>query len=100
MNSISTKELKNLLQDKSQKIQIIDVRSKLEWDAGHIEDERVINQDVNSLIFNTSRLDKNKKIYLICESGSRSSLAQMILGTKGFNCTNVEGGMSSYRNLL
>jgi len=99
MNSISTKELKKLLQDKSKNIQIIDVRSKSEWDAGHIEDERVTNQDVNSLIFDSSKFDKNKKIYLICESGGRSSIAYMILGTKGFDCVNVDGGMSSYRNI-
>lgn len=100
MKSITAKEFKKLIEQKdSQNIQIVDVRSKGEWEDGHIKDERVINIEVNSLMFDTSKLDKEKEIYLICESGGRSSFAQMILGTKGFSCTDVEGGMSSFRKL-
>jgi len=96
MSSITVKELKKLLENKSEEFQVIDVRSKSEWNENHIQDSRVINIEVNNLLFDTSKLEKKKKIYLICESGGRSSFAQMILKTKGFDCINVEGGMSSY----
>ena len=99
MTSINAKELKSILSGKQGDLIIVDVRGKDEWDSGHIEDPRVINIDVNSLMFDSSKLDKSKQIYLICESGGRSSFAQMILGAKGFKCVNVEGGMSAFRKL-
>lgn len=99
MKNISVKELKKLLSTSENNFQVVDVRGDSEWNSGHIEDSRVINIEVNKLMFDTSKLDKSKEIYLICESGGRSSFAQMILGTKGFECTNVEGGMSSFRKL-
>lgn len=99
MQSISAKDLKNLLETKENNFQVVDVRGISEWNDNHIEDERVINIDVNKLMFDTSKLDKSKPIYLICESGGRSSFSQMILNAKGFNCVNIEGGMSTFRKL-
>jgi rhodanese-related sulfurtransferase len=99
MQNISIKDFKNLLETEDKNFIVIDVRGKSEWDESHIQDERVINIDVNKLMFDTSKIDKSKTIYLICESGGRSSFAQMILGTKGFDCINVDGGMSAFRKL-
>ena len=99
MKSIKASELKNLLSNKSRDLQVIDVRSLQEWVEGHIDDSRVTNLEVNSLIFDSSKVDKNKDVYLICESGSRSSYAQLILKTKGINSINVEDGMSAFRKL-
>lgn len=39
------------------------------------------------------RLDKNEHYYLICRSGARSAQAGQFLAAKGFNVTNVLGGM-------
>jgi rhodanese-related sulfurtransferase len=99
MNQIAAKELKNLINDKSKDFQVIDVRSRLEWEDGHIEDPRVINIDINNLIFNSSQVSKEKDIYIICESGGRSSLANMFLKTKGYKSFDVTGGMSEFRKL-
>jgi rhodanese-related sulfurtransferase len=99
MSQISVKELKNLLNDKNKDFQVVDVRSRLEWEDGHINDPRVINIDINNLIFNSSQVSKDKDIYVICESGGRSSLANMILKTKGYKSFDVLGGMSEYRKL-
>lgn len=95
---INSKELKDLLSTKED-FQVIDVRSKSEWGEGHINDSRVINIEVNSLLFDTSKIDKSKKIFLICESGGRSSYGTMILSSKGYNAVNVLGGMSEFRKL-
>lgn len=99
MKSIKAKELKNLLSDKNKEFQIVDVRSLQEWNEDHINDPRVINVEVNSLIFDSSKVSKSKDVYVICESGGRSSYAQLILKTKGINAVNVEDGMSAFRKL-
>jgi rhodanese-related sulfurtransferase len=99
MNSIKAKELKNLINDKSKDFQVVDVRSLMEWEEGHIQDPRVINLEINSLLFNSSKISKDKDVYIICESGGRSSFAQMILKTKGIKSIDVEDGMSAYRKL-
>jgi rhodanese-related sulfurtransferase len=99
MNSIKAKDLKNLINDKSKNIQVIDVRSRTEWDEGHIQDPRVINIEINTLILNTSDISRDKETFVICESGGRSSLAQVVLKAKGFKTTNVLDGMSGFRKL-
>lgn len=99
MNSISAKNLKEILSDKGKDIVVIDVRSKEEWENGHIEDSRVKNIEVGSIMGQADSLDKAKETYLICESGGRSSFANVILSMKGFKSFDVEGGMSAYRKL-
>ena len=99
MKDISTKDLKNLINDKSKDFELIDVRTSEEWENGHIEDKRVKNIEVNKLLSNPSTIDKNKECYLICESGGRSSYAQMLLKLKGIETIEVKGGMSSHRKL-
>jgi rhodanese-related sulfurtransferase len=99
MNSISAKNLKEILSDKGKDIVVIDVRSKEEWESGHIEDSRVKNIEVGSIMGQADSLDKSKDTYLICESGGRSSFANVILSMKGFKSFDVEGGMSAFRKL-
>lgn len=99
MNSINTKKLKELIYDKSRDFVVIDVRSKEEWDSGHIEDARVKNIEVGRIMGEADSLDKSKETYLICESGGRSSFANVILTMKGFKSYDVEGGMTAYRKL-
>jgi rhodanese-related sulfurtransferase len=99
MNQVTVKELKNLISDKTKDFQVVDVRSRLEWEDSHINDPRVINIDINNLIINSTSVSKDKDVYVICESGGRSSLAQMVLKAKGFNAYDVLGGMSEYRKL-
>lgn len=99
MNNINAKKLKELISDKKKDFVVIDVRSKEEWDSGHIEDSRVKNIEVGRIMSESDSLDKSKEIYLICESGGRSSFANVILTMKGFKSFDVEGGMSEYRKL-
>ena len=99
MKNITTKDLKNLIDDKSKDFILIDVRTSQEWDEGHIDDSRVKNIEVNSLLSNPSLIEKNKDCHLICESGGRSSYAQILLKLKRIETVEVKGGMSSYRKL-
>jgi rhodanese-related sulfurtransferase len=99
MKNISTKDLQNLINNKLSDFVLIDVRTPEEWSSGHIQDSRVKNIEVNNLLSNPSVIDKSKDCYLICESGGRSSYAQMLLKLKGIETIEVKGGMSSYRKL-
>lgn len=65
---------------------ILDVRSKGEYQGGHIKGS--INIPVDALSSNLGQLkDKNKTIITCCASGMRSASAKSILISKGY--TNV-----------
>lgn len=94
VKSISTDELKPMLKDKSK--QFIDVRTPAEFKGRHINEFK--NVPLNLLKSKLDKLDKNKEIVVICQSGMRSSQAAGILKKSGFaNVTNVKGGMSAWR---
>jgi len=63
---------------------VLDVRSKAEFEKGHIP--RAINIDVNSLKFDESvaKLDTNKTYLVNCAVGMRSARACKKMEGKGF----------------
>ncbi len=90
VQSISTAQLKNMLNDKD-KI-FIDVRTPTEYKGRHISQFK--NMPLGSSFDN---LPKDKEVIVICQSGMRSSQACMQLKKQGFErVTNVRGGMSAY----
>lgn len=60
---------------------IIDVRTKEEYDEGHIKD--AINIPYDEIDENTN-LDKDKTIFVYCRSGARSSNAYNTLKNLGY----------------
>lgn len=78
-------------------IQLVDVRTKEEYQVGHIKD--ALNIDVKDPNFKTniSKLDKNKPVLVYCRSGKRSGDAAEILRGMGFTkIVSLEGGMLSW----
>src|SRR5688572_27736158 len=70
---------------------ILDVRTKGEYSAGHINGS--INIPLDSLSSNLTRLkDKNKPIITCCASGMRSASAKNILLSKGYKEVYNGGG--------
>ena len=70
---------------------LIDVRTKEEFEAGHIEN--ALNIPVDDLRARMHEIDPNKKIYTYCRAGLRGYLAQRILKQNGFNSImNLSGG--------
>ncbi len=81
--------------DRIDEIQLVDCREQYEWDAGRIAS--AIHIPVNSIMAGSgSDLDKTKPIAVICRSGNRSELATMMLQARGYDATNVEGGMEAW----
>lgn len=76
---------------------ILDVRSRLEYSKGHIED--AINVPLDELDANIIDLipNKERKILVYCQSGSRSKAASEKLVSYGYtNIYNMVGGISAY----
>ena len=55
---------------------IIDVRTKAEWNGGHIEGAILIPYDVIGERIGMVAKDKSMKIYIYCRSGRRSKIAK------------------------
>jgi NADPH-dependent 2,4-dienoyl-CoA reductase/sulfur reductase-like enzyme/rhodanese-related sulfurtransferase len=95
LESIDVEELKKKIADGGQ-MTILDVRTKKEYDSGHIEN--AINIPVDSLRDNIKSLDKNSLIIVHCRTGYRSYLAYRILKNAGF--ANVKNLNGSYLSIL
>ncbi len=73
---------------------IVDVRSKDEFDSGHITSS--INIPVNQLGNNFYKLNNKKKpVIVCCVSGMRSAAAKKILHANGYTTVYNGGGWSS-----
>jgi len=81
--------------DRLDDIQLVDCREPYEWEAGRVPG--AIHIPVNSIMAGAGGdLDRAKPIAVICRSGNRSELATMMLQARGFDATNVEGGMEAW----
>ena len=99
VENISSTEIKQKLNNSNSSIGIIDVRTKSEYESGHIENTLWI--PLNKL---ESDIDKIKsqnydEIYTICLSGGRSAKAVQILKKHGIQAVNIRGGMVSWNSL-
>lgn len=77
---------------------ILDVRSKGEYQGGHIKGS--INIPVDTLNNNLSKLKKDKPIITCCASGIRSASAKNILKSNGFTEVHNGGGWMSLQNKI
>jgi phage shock protein E len=78
---------------------IVDVRSKGEFDGGHIKGS--INIPVDQIANNLSKLkDKNKTIITCCASGMRSASAKAVLKSNGYAQVYNGGGWSGLERKL
>ncbi len=78
---------------------IIDVRSRSEYDSGHIRGS--INIPVDQLRSNFNKLkDKNKPIITCCASGMRSASAKAMLKASGYSEVYNGGSWSGLQSKL
>ena len=75
-------------------ITLLDVRTAAEYERGHIDGFR--NIPVDELRERFDELDRDKPLYVICQSGLRSYIACRILAQEGFDCRNFSGGYRFY----
>ena len=76
---------------------LLDVRTEAEYRNGHIPGAR--NIPLDELRGRLEELDREKILYVNCQSGLRSYLACRILSQQGFSCKNLAGGYRFYASV-
>lgn len=90
-DSVSARDLG----DKLGKINLIDVRERNEFKAGHVPNAK--NMPMGELLADPEKyLNKDREYHVICQSGSRSSRTCSRLSSLGYKVINVAGGTMSY----
>lgn len=74
---------------------LVDVRSQMEHDNGHIPGSVLI--PVDELRGRLDELDRSKEIWVYCQVGLRGYTASRILRQNGFKVRNLTGGYKTYR---
>ena len=78
--------------------QIIDVRTKDEYQQGHIRGS--VNLPLQTLQNNLTKIKKDKPVITCCASGMRSASAKGILISNGYTEVHNGGGWSSLKNKI
>ena len=77
---------------------IVDVRSKGEYQSGHIKNS--INIPLDTLQSQLSKIKKDKPVITCCASGMRSAAAKSVLKSAGYAEVYNGGGWSGLQNKL
>lgn len=83
------------LKERSDALQIVDVRSAGEWKKGHIPGARHLFLPELGKQF--KQLDRSLPTAVYCGSGYRASIAASILKDKGFEVSNVPGSWHAWK---
>lgn len=77
--------------------QLLDVRTREEWDGGHANHALHIPVD-EVLAGKTQTLSPTKKIYVYCAAGGRAGRAAAYLQKHGFQAENI-GGLTDWQRV-
>ena len=94
-SNITPEEAKKRL-DSEKGIILLDVRTKEEYETGHIKDSKLMPVDTLKEESVKSLLDKDATIYVYCRSGNRSVTAANILVEQGYKNVYNLGGISNW----
>ena len=72
-------------------IQLIDVRTREENEAGRIAGSRLI--ELGDLADEAGTLDESRPVVFYCRTGSRSAMATAAFQRAGYDAHNMAGGM-------
>jgi rhodanese-related sulfurtransferase len=100
VKNVSAEEAHKLICENKEFI-ILDVRTKEEYDKGHIPGAKLIPVEI--IPTKLAQLDKykDKPVLVYCASGARSPIAVITLENSGFkNIYLLNGGISSWKYTL
>ena len=97
--NISVENAYNELSESSgldKKFMFLDVRTRMEFEDGHIPD--AVNIPIQTLANRLNEIPKDKKLFVYCESGVRSTNASKYLADAGYTkVVNVKASMGGWR---
>ncbi|QDQ01000.1 rhodanese-like domain-containing protein [Lysinibacillus fusiformis] len=93
MKEISAKQVQQAL-EQGQVLKLIDVREVDEVKSGHIPG--ILHIPLGILEFRMHELNKNEPYIMVCRSSARSGRATQYLEDRGFDVTNMIGGMLAW----
>ncbi len=97
VKNISAEELRELIKNKKDSIEIIDVRQPEEYAQSHIGGVKLI--PLGELSERMNEIDWNKDVVFMCRSGTRSGMAVSMATTLGKNSRNLDGGILAWQKL-
>lgn len=79
--------------------QILDVRTKEEWDEGHLKGAALVTVTEDGFLEKAKAvLDPKKDVVVYCKSGRRSAIATEQLRAAGFTVHDLEGGFTAWKD--
>ena len=75
-------------------VTLLDTRTPQEYARGHAKG--FVNIPLDELRARLGEVEKDKPVYVMCQSGLRSYLACRILTQNGYDCYNFSGGYRFY----
>lgn len=97
INIISIEEFREAINNENS-IQLVDVRTLEEYQAGHLKNAKNICVTEDDFQEKAQQLNKNEPIYLYCRSGKRSARAAEILKEMGFTeIYDMDGGFINWQ---
>ncbi len=95
LNQVTVSQLQDLLNKNADKIEIIDVRSYLDYNEDNIPNSK--NLFAGNLLDKIDELSNDKTNIVYCQSGNRSSIAASSLMSNGIkNVMNLTGGFTAW----
>lgn len=90
IQDINAAALRELIRNKKDQIEIIDVREPDEYEAVHIKGSKLI--PFGDLQYRIGEIDWDKEVIFVCRSGSRSRMAALFAAA-GKEVKNLEYGI-------
>lgn len=82
-----------------QEVQLIDVRTAIEYESGHINNSQNIDCKLSTFNEDILSLDKDKPVVLYCERGTRSAKSVKKLHKIGFKkLYDLKGGFQKWKS--
>ena len=89
----------NEIREEDSKIQIVDVREDTEREHAHIKG--TIHMKLSEIANRYTELDKNKNIFVMCHTGTKSQTVVKWLKKNEYEyCVNVLGGIDAWAALI
>ena len=93
MKSITVQDLNQSINNNEQ-FTLLDVREDRELIITSIDG--AIHIPMMAIPYELEKINKNEPVYILCHSGVRSAQACLFLEQKGFNASNILGGIQAW----